>query len=200
MLLSWHLGLTFGEDDVMEIKRARSVDLFNNDGEEKPVPNSLTQKVPVNLLMCGGMHTVVLTPQGVAYSWGCNDDGALGRQGGNDGLPERVPLPQAVNGLALGGSHSIFYNTELSNAFFCGSYRDAVSGKVGEDVKIPTLFGEGTFSKSKHQRLIKIVSGLDHSVALTSNGKVWAWGDPTSGKIGRKLNTRARHNESRKIS
>lgn len=72
------------------------------------------------------MHSVVLTPQGIAYSWGCNDDGALGRQGGNDSVPERVNVPQAINGLALGGSHSIFYNTELQNAFFCGIYRNAV--------------------------------------------------------------------------
>lgn len=55
----------------------------------------------------------MLTPQGIAYSWGCNDDGALGRQGGNDFLPERVMLPNAINGMSLGGSHSIFYNTEL---------------------------------------------------------------------------------------
>jgi len=99
-----------------------------------------------------------------------------------------------VNGLALGGSHSIFYNTELSNAFFCGTYRDAVKGKIGEDVKIPTLFGGDAFRKGKSIRLIKITSGLDHSVALTSDGKVWAWGDPNSGKIGRILNSRSAHN------
>ena len=29
------------------------------------------------------------------------------------------------------------------------------------------------------------MSGLDHNVALTTDGKVWAWGDPESGKIGR---------------
>jgi len=71
----------------MEIKRARKIELFNNDGVEEEVPRSLTSKVPISLLMCGGMHTVALTTTGIAYSWGCNDDGALGRQGGNDGVP-----------------------------------------------------------------------------------------------------------------
>ena len=72
------------------------------------------------------MHTVALTPAGQAYSWGCNDDGALGRVGGNDGLPEPVYIGVAVDGLALGGSHSIFYNSKQSIAFFCGLYRNSV--------------------------------------------------------------------------
>lgn len=63
----------------MEIKRAKKIELFNNDGAEATIPATLTEKVSVSLLMCGGMHSVVLTPQGIAYSWGCNDDGALGR-------------------------------------------------------------------------------------------------------------------------
>lgn len=113
-------------------------------------------------------------------------------------MPERVMLPSAVHGVALGGSHSIFYNTELQCAYFCGIYRNAVQGKVGEVIKTPTAFGAETFSKGK-RALVKIVSGLDHSVALTSDGKVWAWGDAESGKIGRMLKGRNKHNQSRKI-
>ena len=144
------------------------------------------------------MHTVVLTPKGIAYSWGCNDDGALGRQG-NDSVPERVPIEQPVDGLALGGSHSVFYNTELSTAFFCGLYRNAVKGKVVDAVKTPTSIGGNTFRKGK-RRLTKIVSGLDHTCALTSDGKVWAWGDAESGKIGRILKSRSLESENNQSS
>ena len=64
----------------MEVKRARKIELFNNDSpSSEPIPESLTEKIPVSLIACGGMHAVVLTPNGLAYSWGCNDDGALGR-------------------------------------------------------------------------------------------------------------------------
>ena len=76
----------------MEIKRAKKIDLFNNDGVDQ-IPGTIIEKVPISLLTCGGMHTVVLTPAGIAYSWGCNDDGALGRQDGVDSLPGRVALP-----------------------------------------------------------------------------------------------------------
>ena len=143
---------------------------------------------------------MVLTPTGEAYSWGCNDMGALGRQGGNDALPGRVLLDQPITGVALGGSHSVFYNTELSNAFFAGLYRDAVSGQVkGENpVLLPLAFGAETFRKGK-RRLLKIASGLDHTVALTNDGKVWAWGDAECGKIGRILKSRTSKVQSRKI-
>ena len=72
------LGLEFGEDDVMEVKRARKIELFNSDGVT-PIPEGLASRQAVSLVVCGGMHTVVLTPEGIPYSWGCNDDGALGR-------------------------------------------------------------------------------------------------------------------------
>jgi regulator of chromosome condensation len=35
--------------------------------------------VPVVAVACGGMHTLTLTEDGVAWSWGVNDEGALGR-------------------------------------------------------------------------------------------------------------------------
>ena len=135
-LLLYEKGLEFGEDDIMEIKRAKKIELFNIDSTQE-IPQSLSTKVPVSLVMCGGMHTVVLTPNGIPYSWGCNDDGALGRKGGNDSLPERVYLDRPVDGLALGGSHSIFFNTELSVAYFCGLYRNSVQGKINDGIKTP---------------------------------------------------------------
>ena len=69
---------------------------------------------------------------------------------------------------------------------------------MGDVIKTPTEFGADTFCKGK-RRLTKIVSGLDHTVALTTDNKVWAWGDAECGKIGRMLKGRNKHNQSRKI-
>jgi len=55
------------------------------------------------------MHTLVLNNEGVVFSWGCNDDSALGR-GGSENYPERVVLPEAVTDICAGDSHSIAYN------------------------------------------------------------------------------------------
>lgn len=38
---------------------------------------------------CGGLHNAVVTETGQVYTWGCNDDGSLGREG-NESFPELV--------------------------------------------------------------------------------------------------------------
>ena len=68
------------------------------------------------------MHTLALTPQGQVYSWGCNDEGALGRTGTED-KPMLIELNYRVNGISAGDSHSIFYNTIDNKAFFVGVYK-----------------------------------------------------------------------------
>ena len=75
-------------------------------------------------IVCGGMHTVALSTHGKVYTWGCGDEGALGREG-----PENVPL-EVANSLAIpvtdvsaGDSHTIAYNTELNQVYIWGLYR-----------------------------------------------------------------------------
>ena len=75
------------------------------------VPMSLRAPIKICKLLCGGMHTVALSSGGVPYSWGCNDDKALGRDGPEQNiLPVSLSMP--VDGIAVGDSHSIFYNTQ----------------------------------------------------------------------------------------
>ena len=67
-----------------------------------------------------------------------------------------------------------------------------MQGAVSKPVFRPTEFGAEVFKKGK-RTLSKIVSGCHYSVALTNDGKVWAWGDAESGKIGRMLKSRNKH-------
>ena len=70
------------------------------------------------------MHTIALDNKGRVYSWGCNDEAALGR-GGNEYEPEQVKLPCPVNGISAGDCHSIAYNTELNVVYYWGMYRNS---------------------------------------------------------------------------
>ena len=43
----------------------------------------------VCFVACGGLHNAVVTEGGQVYTWGCNDDGSLGREG-NESFPALV--------------------------------------------------------------------------------------------------------------
>lgn len=101
---------------MREVKRPKKTPLFD-------MSSVIEGKVPIVKILCGGMHTAALASSGAVFTWGCNDEGALGR-GGLEDKPCVVPLPIRCTDIAAGDSHTVFYNTET--ALFTGLYR--VSG------------------------------------------------------------------------
>lgn len=74
-------------------------------------------------ICCGGMHTLVLTTMGKLFSWGNNDDGALGREGAENQPTMIDSIYTPMNHIAAGDSHSVAYNTELNVMYLWGAYR-----------------------------------------------------------------------------
>ena len=109
---------------MREVKRAKKLPLFDCGEKPEEPERPLSVPVPVNKIVCGGMHTLALASNGAVYSWGCNDEGALGRGGLEDSpcLIEGL-LPTRITGVAAGDSHSVFFNDQTSQAFMCGLYR-----------------------------------------------------------------------------
>ncbi len=68
------------------------------------------------------MHTIALTNCGSIWSWGCNDEGALGRSGAEN-TPLRVEMEIAATDVSAGDSHTIAYSTELNKVYYWGCYR-----------------------------------------------------------------------------
>ena len=68
------------------------------------------------------MHTVALASNGSIFTWGCNDEGALGRTGAEN-TPIRVEGLPAVTDISAGDSHTIAYNTSSNRVFYWGCYR-----------------------------------------------------------------------------
>jgi regulator of chromosome condensation len=112
------------------------------------IPETLKCKLSINQIAVGGMHTLALTSAGTIYAWGCNDDSALGHDG-NGYTPQLVTeIPSRVNGITAGDCHSMAYNTETSEAFIWGLYKNSVNGSVlfPKD-KLPRQFGQELFGK-----------------------------------------------------
>jgi len=111
------LGIEFAEDAMCEIKRAKRIPKFDMTLLEVEV------KIPICRLSVGGMHALALTTAGTIYSWGCNDDGALGRTGEENSPLLVQELPIKVNAISAGDCHSVAYNTDTSQAYMWGLYR-----------------------------------------------------------------------------
>lgn len=137
-------------------------------------------------IAAGAGHALVLTKAGKIFSWGINDDGALGRESiqGTDCVPGEVNLPIRASHISVGDSHSIAYNLEAQQVYFWGVHRNSSSGIKNTQERLPIRVLDQYITAK--QPLRKVVSGSNHALVLAGN-KVFAWGDPESGKIGRNL-------------
>ena len=145
----------------------------------------------------GTMHVLCVSAGGGLFSWGCNDDGALGRvsSDGSDGgpsdvEPHQVSMPSgvAVRKVSCGDCHSCALD-DRGRVWLWGTYKDS-NGYIGivhkrkqesevvEKSAEPALVLEGCSA---------IASGANHTVALVDAlgvRKVMAWGSNATGQLG----------------
>lgn len=147
-------------------------------------------------LSAGGMHNLCLTRRGDVYSFGCNDEGALGRatadEEGSEFEPRRIELPAPCLKISAGDSHSACLLND-GRVYAWGSFRDS-HGNMGLTLegnkRLPIEVIPGVKS-------VDIASGGDHLVILTENGHVYTVGCAEQGQLGR-ISTRAASGESRR--
>ena len=171
--------LTVGQGDTGQLG-------LGEDVMEKSKPGVVDVKDAVDIA-AGGMHSVCLTKGGEVYTFGCNDEGALGRsiaddeEGFNAG---RVELPleagEKVVQITAGDSHCVAL-TSGGRAFYWGTFRDS-SGSFGltdngmERLPVPLCSGLD---------IRKVSSGTDHVAVLTQDGAIYTVGCAEQGQLGR---------------
>lgn len=150
-------------------------------------------------IAAGGMHSLFVDAAGAVYSFGCNDEGALGRDSSAEGADEfaivrvaDLPAGVAVARVSAGDSHSACL-LEDGRVLAWGSFRDS-HGNMG-------LTLEGNKRRPIEVvpglRFADIQSGADHLVMLTVDGKVYTVGCAEQGQLGR-VTMRSSGGESRR--
>jgi alpha-tubulin suppressor-like RCC1 family protein len=137
----------------------------------------------VQAISAGFAHNLALTRKGKVLAWGANDSGELGngRAGGSSLAPIRVRLPKGVQvtAVAAGGQDSLARTTK-GKVLAWGFNGDGELGNgrtKSSDIPVRTRLPHGT-------RVRGLVSGCGHALALTTRGKILAWGRNDHGQIG----------------
>ncbi len=168
-------------------------ELGNGNTTDQPLPvpvtadGILTNK-SVALVAAGSYHSLAVTTDGQVVAWGYNRTGALG-----DGTTANRTSPVAVttNG-ALGGQRIVavvageYHSLALSASGTVFSWGLNFDGQLGDgsglDSSLPVALNRTNLFAGK--AVIAIAAGLGHSLALTEDGVVYAWGDNSVGQLG----------------
>lgn len=158
---------------------------FNDDVIEKTRPAVVIDdtKTKVVNISAGGMHSLYLTSNGEVWSFGCNDEGALGRNTSDEGSEyeaKKVNLPVECIQITAGDSHSAFLLND-GRVYACGSFRDS-HGAMGLNLKGKQQYPVEVVPT---ERFVDIKSGADHLVLLSNKGKVYTVGCAEQGQLGR---------------
>jgi len=170
--------LTLGQGDTGQLG-------LGEDVMEKSRPGLVSSVKDVVDVVAGGMHTVILNKDGEVYTFGCNDEGALGRTVDEEEecfVPGKVDIADKVVMVSAGDSHTAAL-TEDGKVFAWGTFRDS-SGPIGLTStnsglqKTPLRIFQNVLVK-------KISSGSDHIIALTIDGEIFSVGNAEQGQLGR---------------
>ncbi|CAZ85804.1 unnamed protein product [Tuber melanosporum] len=177
----------------------------------------LPEKVGIVAVAIGGMHGLALSHEGKVYSWGVNDQYALGREtkytppvgdvgsdedsDSDDEEPlnplESMPMlitafPEGtvITNIAAGDSVSIAV-TDTGKVYGWGTFRCS-DGILGFNEKtriqsVPVLL-------PTLKNIVQVSVGTDHVLGLTREGNVFAWGNGQQFQLGRRVVERTRLN------
>ncbi|KAJ1965562.1 hypothetical protein H4R35_007052 [Dimargaris xerosporica] len=166
---------------------------------KKPYPLRVLDDEQIVDIAAGGLHNMALTADGRLFSWGCNDQRALGRDG-DETTPAEIKLEangKPVRFIKVACGDSVTVALTDHGVYSWGTYRSS-EGLLGfnlhqEIQPVPKLV-EGIY-----EEVVDIAVGADHVLALTKQGELLGWGNGQQHQLGRRIIERRKKNGLRPI-
>jgi alpha-tubulin suppressor-like RCC1 family protein len=145
----------------------------------------------ITQVAAGVYHALAVGANGSVWAWGGNSNGQLG-VGTVNGITADSTSPVQVMGLSgattLSGVSSVaagaFYSLALMSNGTVAAWGQNAAGQLGNGSNTDSAVPVQVSAPSGMKGVTAISAGYSHSLALTSGGAIWAWGDDISGELG----------------
>jgi alpha-tubulin suppressor-like RCC1 family protein len=150
-------------------------------GKTSPTPISFEGNPRITAVAAGDGFSVALDDLGSVWTWGANWSGQLGNgalPSTGSRVPIKVPSLTSVEAIAVGAGHVLALRTDRT----VWAWGDNSDGQIGigttdwartEPTQVPNLHD-----------VHAIAAGGGASMAIRSDGRLWAWGSNTAGTLG----------------
>ena len=171
------------------------------------IPYNDPEKQSINIvapmISSGQQYTLALRSDGTVWAWGDNQYGQLGHtidpKEAYSLLPVEVNFPglepdEHIVSISAGEYHALAL-TNKGRLYAWGSNAHGELGLrltwgfTGDQVEPdrlsqPTVVTLSDTATGSDSRVVKMVAGITHSVALTESGRVYTWGSNSQGQLG----------------
>ncbi|CAF0849731.1 unnamed protein product [Didymodactylos carnosus] len=183
--------LAVGENGMGQMGMSSNIAERQNAQPVPKIPEKIVQ------IVTGPLHSVLLTEQKNVYSFGCNDEKALGHTANDDDDSDdedkayfgRVDFSKVITDkneqiiqVAAGDSHTIVL-TNLGKVYGWGTFRSSTNGPFGLIKK--NRIESDPVEIHVPEKIIKIASGHDFALFLSETGQVYSCGNGETGQLGR---------------
>jgi alpha-tubulin suppressor-like RCC1 family protein len=137
----------------------------------------------VSAISAGTSHSLALKSDGTVWAWGWNGNGQLGNGTTvNLTMPERINSLWGITAISAGASHSL----ALRSGGTVYAWGANTNGRLGDGTGIQRLFPVQSTEQSgiPLTGVTAVSAGGAHSLALKSDGTVWAWGRNLEAQLG----------------
>ena len=154
--------------------------------DSKPGKLDTSTDVIFTRVSAGWGHTAALDMQGNVYTWGDNTHGELGRStpgSTQDIRPGKADTPAGIifTQASAGGSHSVAVSADGS----LYTWGNSDNGRLGRDTNSTPADKPGKADTPTGITFTQASAGGWHTVALSSDGSLYTWGDNNYGRLGR---------------